>query len=63
LDPETQDQIANFLKNYKGSILLVSHNLPFVDKIGIDRILLLPKGEILYYDPEIIKYYENLNKK
>ncbi|MCI8575133.1 MAG: ABC-F family ATP-binding cassette domain-containing protein [Bacilli bacterium] len=66
LDPETQSLIADFFKNYKGTILLVSHNPSFVDKLGIERILLLPEGEVLYYDKKIVEFYENtnnLNKK
>ena len=66
LDPETQSLIADFFKSYQGSVLLVSHNPTFVDKLGIERILLLPTGEVLYYDKKIVEFYENknnLNKK
>lgn len=62
LDYETQNLIADFFKNYQGSILLVSHNPVFVDKLGIERILLLPAGEVLYYDKKIVEFYENKNK-
>lgn len=62
LDPETQVLIANFFKTYKGTILLVSHNPHFVDKLGIERILLLPSGKIMYYDKKIVEFYENQNK-
>ncbi len=62
LDPETQIILADFLKTYEGTILLVSHNPHFVDQLGIERILLLPSGEILYYDKKIVEYYENINK-
>ena len=62
LDPETQELIADFFKNYPGTILLVSHNPSFVDKLGIERILLLPDGEVLCYDKKIVEYYENQNK-
>lgn len=65
LDPETQEMVTNFLKDYKGSILLVSHNPHFVNALGIERILLLPSGEVLYYDPKIVEFYEkenNMNK-
>lgn len=62
LDPETQNLIAEFFKEYKGTILLVSHNPSFVNKLGIERILLLPAGEVLYYDKKIVEFYENTNK-
>lgn len=62
LDPETQKLVASFFKNYAGTILLVSHNPDFVNELGIERILLLPSGNILYYDRKIVEYYENQNK-
>ena len=61
LDPETQKIIADTFKDFEGTMLVVSHNLEFVDNLGISRMLLLPSGEIKYYDKEVIKYYEELN--
>lgn len=63
LDPETQNIIAEVFKNYEGTILLVSHNLEFVERLNIDRMLLLPSGRITYYDPNIVMHYEMLNEK
>lgn len=63
LDPETQKIIADVFKNYEGTILLVSHNLEFVEHLNIDRMLLLPSGRITYYDPNIVLHYEMLNEK
>ncbi|MCR5483530.1 MAG: ATP-binding cassette domain-containing protein [Bacilli bacterium] len=61
LDPETQKIIADTFKNYEGTMLVVSHNLEFVDNLGIVRMLMLPSGQIRYYDPEIVMYYQELN--
>ena len=63
LDPETQKIIADTFKNYEGTMLVVSHNLEFVDNLGIERMLMLPSGQIRYYDPEIVMYYQELNNK
>lgn len=62
LDPETQELIATFFKNYPGTILLVSHNPHFVEQLGIERILLLPSGKVIYYDKKIVEFYEKQNK-
>lgn len=62
LDPETQKLIASFFKSYPGTLLLVSHNPNFVEQLGIERILLLPSGEVMYYDKKIVEFYENQNK-
>lgn len=63
LDPDTQKIIANTFKEYDGTLLLVSHNLEFVDNLNIQRMLILPSGEIKYYDKKIVEYYQKLNKK
>ena len=52
LDPMTQLKIADIFKDYEGTMLVVSHNLEFVDSLNIDRMLLLPSGVITYYDKE-----------
>ena len=63
LDPETMRIIGENFKNYEGTILLVSHNPEFVEKIGIDRMLILPSGKITNYDKEKLEYYYHLNTK
>ncbi len=63
LDPQTQKIIADTFKEYKGTILLVSHNSEFVDNLKIDQTLSLPSGKISYYDKQIVEYYEKLNSK
>lgn len=63
LDLETQEIIASTFKDYKGTMLIVSHNPSFIDFLGIDRILILPTGEICYYDKKILEYYNKINTK
>ena len=63
LDPETQYLIADVFKDYQGTMIVVSHNPDFVDNLGIERILILPTGEISYYDRETVEQYKILNKQ
>ncbi len=63
LDPMTQLIISETFKNYEGTMLVVSHNLDFVDNLNINRILLLPSGRITYYDRDIVMHYEMLEEK
>ena len=63
LDPETQELIANVFKDFKGTMIVVSHNPNFVDKLGCDRTIILPEGIISYYNKGIVEYYKNLNEK
>lgn len=63
LDPMTQLIISDTFKNYEGTMLVVSHNLDFVDNLNINRMLLLPSGRITYYDRDIVMHYEMLEEK
>ena len=63
LDPMTQLIIADTFKDYEGTMLVVSHNLEFVDNLGIERMLFLPSGRIMYYDKNVVLHYELLNEE
>lgn len=63
LDPQTQEMIAKTFKDYEGTMLVVSHNVEFVDNLGVERMLMLPSGEIRYYDKDTVMYYQELNNK
>lgn len=63
LDPMTQLIIADTFKDYEGTMLVVSHNLEFVDNLGIERMLLLPSGRIMYYDKNVVLHYGLLNEE
>lgn len=63
LDPATQKIIANNLKDFPGTIILVSHNTAFVDSLGINRTLILPEGKLDYYDKKVVEKYHYLNTK
>ena len=63
LDPETQKIIAETFRDYEGTMLVVSHNPEFVDNLGVERMLMLPSGEIRYYDKNTVLYYQELNEK
>lgn len=63
LDPMTQLIIADTFKDYEGTMLVVSHNLEFVDNLEIERMLLLPSGRIMYYDKNVVLHYELLNEE
>ena len=43
LDIETLEWLQEFLSSYKGSILLISHDRYFLDKV-VNKIILLEKG-------------------
>jgi len=63
LDPETQELIASVFKEYKGTMVVVSHNPSFVDNLGIERTIILPESIISYYNKGIVEYYQNINQE
>ena len=63
LDPTTQQIIAETFKDDKGTMLVVSHNPEFVDNLGIERTLIMPRGDISYYDRNHVEYYSQLNEQ
>lgn len=58
LDMETIDALENILSNYKGTIILVSHDRYFIKKIATDSIYIISDHKI----KEIINYDDYLNK-
>ena len=63
LDPETQRVMAENLKTFPGTMILVSHNPEFVDRLGVERTLILPEGTLDYYKKETVLKYQQLNEK
>lgn len=70
-DPETQKLIGENLKDYTGTIIMVSHNPTFVEQVGITRMLIVPSHNtsektpqlavIKNYSRELLEYYYYLN--
>lgn len=54
LDPDSQKILLDALKEYKGTILLVSHEPEFVRQLGIDKVLLMPEEKYSYFKEEYI---------
>lgn len=54
LDPDSQNLLLSALKEYKGTIIMVSHEPEFVRKLGIDKVLLMPEEKASYFKEEYI---------
>ncbi|MDE5684643.1 MAG: ABC transporter ATP-binding protein, partial [Muribaculaceae bacterium] len=42
IDITSMDILATVLKNYKGTLLVVSHDKQFIHDVGIERTIYLP---------------------
>jgi ATPase subunit of ABC transporter with duplicated ATPase domains len=54
LDMASVRQLTGALESYEGALLVASHDVPFLESIGITRWLLLAEGELRETTPEAL---------
>ena len=62
LDIETLAWLENYLKNYEGSLLIVSHDRYFLDKV-VNEVLELSRGELTRFSGNYSRYVEQREQK
>ncbi len=50
LDPPSRQAVADALGAWKGTIVFVSHDTEFVEQLQPTKVLLMPDGEVDYFD-------------
>ncbi|HEY5685724.1 MAG TPA: ABC-F family ATP-binding cassette domain-containing protein [Acidimicrobiia bacterium] len=55
LDPQAKDALLDALGGYPGTIVLVSHDTDFVARLGPDRALMMPEGEVHFFDESMLE--------
>ncbi|MCL7367126.1 ABC-F family ATP-binding cassette domain-containing protein [Streptomyces ardesiacus] len=56
LDMASVRQLTSALEAYEGALIVASHDLPFLESLGITRWLLLEEGELKGITPETVGY-------
>lgn len=56
LDMASVRQLTSALESYEGALVVASHDMPFLESIGITRRLLLEGGELKEIAPETVGY-------
>jgi ATPase subunit of ABC transporter with duplicated ATPase domains len=56
LDMASVRQLTTALESYEGALLVASHDLPFLESIGITRWLIMEDGELKEITPEAVGY-------
>jgi ATPase subunit of ABC transporter with duplicated ATPase domains len=56
LDMASVRQLTTALESYEGALIVASHDLPFLESIGITRWLLMEEGELREITPEAVGY-------
>jgi len=58
LDPGSRVAVAEGLRGWPGSIVLVSHDAPFVRDLEPDRVLLMPEGTLDHWGDDYLDLVE-----
>jgi ATPase subunit of ABC transporter with duplicated ATPase domains len=58
LDPPSRTAIGSALREWKGAMLLVSHDTEFVTELAPDRVLLMPDGVVDYWNDDFLELIE-----
>jgi ATPase subunit of ABC transporter with duplicated ATPase domains len=54
LDPQAKEALLDALTIYEGTIVMVSHDTDFVAELMPDRAVLMPEGEMKFFDEELL---------
>jgi ATPase subunit of ABC transporter with duplicated ATPase domains len=55
LDPPSRTAVAQALQTWRGSMVLVSHDVGFVEALAPQRALMMPEGELSYWDEDLLE--------
>ena len=58
LDPPSRAAIGNALRDWKGAMVLVSHDAEFVAELAPNRVLLMPEGVVDYWSDDLLDLVE-----
>ena len=58
LDPPSRTAIGNALRDWKGAMVLVSHDPEFVAELAPNRVLMMPDGVVDYWSDDLIDLVE-----
>lgn len=62
LDIQSIEGLERMLKEYRGTVLLVSHDKTFIDNV-VDNILIIENKKVIQYDGNYTKYLEEKQNK
>ncbi|HEY3485404.1 MAG TPA: ABC-F family ATP-binding cassette domain-containing protein [Ilumatobacteraceae bacterium] len=52
LDPPSRQAVADALGGWKGAVIFVSHDTEFVEQLAPTKVLLMPDGQVDYFNPD-----------
>jgi ATPase subunit of ABC transporter with duplicated ATPase domains len=58
LDPPSRTAIAEALRDWPGTMVIVSHDPEFVEALAPERVLLMPEGALDYFGDDHLELVE-----
>ena len=58
LDPASREAVGDALAEWPGAMILVSHDTEFVERLSPTKVLLLPDGDVDYFNDEWLELVE-----
>jgi ATPase subunit of ABC transporter with duplicated ATPase domains len=55
LDPPSRTAVAEALGAWRGTMILVSHDIGFVEALRPDRVLMMPEGELDFWSEDLLE--------
>jgi len=58
LDPQAKEALLDALTVYEGTVVMVSHDTDFVAQLMPDRAVMMPEGDMRFFDEELLDLVE-----
>jgi ATPase subunit of ABC transporter with duplicated ATPase domains len=58
LDPMSREATGQALSTWPGTMIVVSHDVDFVTALGVDRVLMMPEGQLDYFSDDLLDLVE-----
>jgi ATPase subunit of ABC transporter with duplicated ATPase domains len=55
LDPQAKESLLDALVRYEGTLVIVSHDVGFVEQLVPDRAILMPDGTTAWFDESMLE--------
>ena len=55
LDVQSVEALLAALQHYEGTVILVSHDADFVAQLAPERVLMLPAGQVTFFDERVLE--------
>jgi ATPase subunit of ABC transporter with duplicated ATPase domains len=62
LDPSSREAVLAALQHFKGTVILVSHDIEFVTQLAPKHVIAMPSGRLLPFDEKMLDLVPQLGE-